>query len=171
MGMFKSALRTRALADGSVAAVLGDIQTALMPLKQPNMYVTVACVRGGAGSDVECAVAGHHPVLRVRAGVVEEVTTPQLAVGMFAEAVFTSTRVECRSGDLLVLLTDGLIEVFDAENRELGFEWAKTALAAVADRPLPEIADHLLSGARKHGAQLDDQSLLLIRRGPLAARA
>ena len=48
MGMFKSALRTRALADGSVAAVLGDIQTALMPLKQPNMYVTVACVRGGA---------------------------------------------------------------------------------------------------------------------------
>ena len=117
MGMFKSALRTRALADGSVAAVLGDIQTALMPLKQPNMYVTVACVRGGGGSHVECAVAGHHPVLRVRAGLVDEVTTPQLAVGMFEDAVFTSTRVECRRGDVLALLTDGLIEVFDARNR------------------------------------------------------
>ena len=101
--------------------------------------MTVACVRGGAGSDVECAVAGHHPVLRVRAGVVEEVTTPQLAVGMFEDAAFTSTPVECRRGDLLVLLTDGLIEVFDATDRELGFDWAKTALAAVADRPLPEI--------------------------------
>ena len=171
MGMFKSALRTRALADGSVAAVLGDIQTALMPLKQSNMYVTVACVRGGAGSHVECAVAGHHPVLRVRAGVAEEVTTPQLAVGMFEDATFTSMRVECRSGDVLVLLTDGLIEVFDSESRELGFEWAKTAVAAAADRPLPDIAKHLLAGARKHGAQLDDQTILLIRRGTLAARA
>jgi phosphoserine phosphatase RsbU/P len=164
MGMFKSALRTRALAEGSVAAVLGDIQAALMPLKQPNMFVTVACVHGGTGSDVDCAVAGHLPILRVRAGVVEEVTTPQLAVGMFADATFTSTRVECRHGDLLALLTDGLVEVFDTGNRELGFEWAKTTLATVANRPLADIADHLLAGARNHGAQLDDQTVLLIRR-------
>ena len=66
---------------------------------------------------------------------------------------------------MLVLLTDGLIEVFDAKNRELGFEWAKAALAAVADRPLRDMADHLLAGARKHGVQLDDQTVLLIRRG------
>jgi hypothetical protein len=164
MGMFKSAIRTRALADGSVAAVLGDIQRALMPLKQPNMFVTVACVHGGAGSDVDCAVAGHLPILRVRAGVVQEVTTAQLAVGMFADATFTSTRVECRKGDLLALLTDGLVEVFDTRNRELGFEWAKATLAIVANQPLAAIADHLLAAARNHGAQLDDQSILLIRR-------
>jgi hypothetical protein len=35
----------------------------------------------------------------------------------------------------------------------------------MAGRPLAEIASHLLSGARGHGVQLDDQSLLLIRRG------
>jgi serine phosphatase RsbU (regulator of sigma subunit) len=164
MAMFKSALRMRALADGSVATLLGDVQAALMPLKQPNMYVTVACVRGGTDGEVECAVAGHLPILRVRAGVVEEITASQLALGMFAEATFTSTRVECREGDLLALLTDGLVEVFDAAGRELGFEWAKAALGARAGRPLAEIAEHLLSGARSHGTQLDDQSLLLIRR-------
>jgi serine phosphatase RsbU (regulator of sigma subunit) len=65
---------------------------------------------------------------------------------------------------VLALLTDGLVEVFDSKGRELGFDWAKTALGAVADRPLTEIASRLLSGARSHGAQLDDQSLLLIRR-------
>lgn len=164
MGMFKSALRIRALADGSVAAVLGDINAAIMPLKQPNMFVTVACVRGGAGPDVECAVAGHFPILRARAGAVEEITTPQLAVGMFERAAFTSARVECRSGDVLALLTDGLIEVFDAAGRELGFESAKMALGAASNRPLSEIADRLLAGARNHGAQLDDQTILLIRR-------
>jgi serine phosphatase RsbU (regulator of sigma subunit) len=169
MGMFKSALRTRALTDGSVGAVLEDVQTALMPLKQPNMFITVACVRG-AGSDIECAVAGHLPILRVRESVVEEITTPQLALGMFGEATFTSTRIECHTGDLLALLTDGLIEVFDTSNRELGFEWAKTALGAVAERPLAEIADQLMTGARNHGVQLDDQTVLLIRRGALASR-
>ena len=167
MAMFKSALRVRALADSSIAALLGDIQTALMPLKQPNMFVTVACVRGGTGGEVECAVAGHLPILRVRAGVAEEVTAPQLALGMFAEAAFTSTRVECREGDVLALLTDGLVEVFDSE----GASWDSTGPRR---RWVPwpighcaEIASHLLSGARSHGAQLDDQSLLLIRRGAI----
>jgi serine phosphatase RsbU (regulator of sigma subunit) len=136
-----------------------------MPLKQPNMFVTVACVCDGAAADVECSVAGHLPILRVRAGVVEEVTTPQLALGMFADATFTSAHVDCRSGDVLALLTDGLIEVFDTADRELGFEWAKTVLGELADRPLQEIADRLLAGARSHGAQLDDQTVLLIRRG------
>ena len=68
-------------------------------------------------------------------------------------------------------LTDGLIEVFDTANRELGFEWAKTELSGLADRPLQEIADRLLAGARKHGAQLDDQTVLLIRRSTLATPA
>lgn len=49
MAMFKSALRTRMLTDSSIAALLDHVQTALMPLKQPQMYVTVACVRGGRG--------------------------------------------------------------------------------------------------------------------------
>ncbi|HEU4693696.1 MAG TPA: PP2C family protein-serine/threonine phosphatase [Vicinamibacterales bacterium] len=164
MAMFKSALRTRALTGAVSTTLLDDVQAALMPLKQPNIFVTVAWVGRGADGEVECAVAGHLPILRARAGVVEEITHPQFALGMFEGAAFTSTRVECREGDVLALLTDGLVEVFDSAGRELGFEWAKKTLAAVADRTLQEIADHLLTGARNHGAQLDDQSLLLIRR-------
>jgi serine phosphatase RsbU (regulator of sigma subunit) len=70
----------------------------------------------------------------------------------------------CRHGDRFALLTDGLVEVFDPGNRELGFEWAKATLATVANKPLADIGDHLLAGARNHGAQLDDQTILLIRR-------
>jgi hypothetical protein len=61
--------------------VLRDVQTALVPPKQPNMYGTAACVQGGMGDELECAVAGHLPILRVRAGGVDEITTPQLALG------------------------------------------------------------------------------------------
>jgi hypothetical protein len=62
------------------------------------------------------------------------------------------------------LLTDGIVEVFDGETRELGLDWAKQVLAADHDRPLTAIADRRFGGARAYGPQLDDQTLLLIRR-------
>jgi hypothetical protein len=163
MGMFKSALRARIRAGGSIASLLNDVHAVLMPLKQPQMFVTVACVRG-CGQHLECAVAGHLPILRVREGIVEEVTSPQMAIGMFDGTTFTSSPVACLRGDVFALLTDGLIEVFDGERRELGFDWAKGVLKSSGDQPLSAIADRLLAGARAHGTQLDDQTVLLIRR-------
>jgi Stage II sporulation protein E (SpoIIE) len=164
MAMFKSALRMRNRVGGSIGSLLDDIHAVLMPLKQSNTYVTVACVRAGARDQVECAVAGHLPILRARDGLVEEVTFPQLAVGMFDGTTFGSSPVECLPGDLFALLTDGLIEVLDHERAELGLEWAKDVLRSLGDQPLSAIADRMLADARAHGAQLDDQTLLLIRR-------
>ena len=122
MGMFKSALHMRARAGGSIGALLDDIHAVLMPLKQPQMFVTVACVRGGRGTQVECAVAGHLPILRVRSGIVEEVTSPQIAVGMLDGTTFSSSCTDCLPGDVFALLTDGLIEVFNRQRDELGFD-------------------------------------------------
>jgi serine phosphatase RsbU (regulator of sigma subunit) len=136
----------------------------LIPLKQSNMFVTVACVRSDGRDTLECAVAGHLPIVRIRGGVPEEVTTPQLAVGMFDAVDFQASIVECRCGDLLVLMTDGITEVYDSEQRELGFEHAKQLAAAHSTQPLAEIAERLVTAARAHGAQLDDQTVLLIRR-------
>jgi hypothetical protein len=164
MGMFKSALRMRLRAGGSTASLLDDVHAVLMPLKPPQTFVTVACVRGGPGQTVECAVAGHHPILRVRNGCVEEVTTPQMAVGMFEGTSFDASSVDCLPGDLFALLTDGLIEVFDGRQQELGLDWARGVLQSNSQQPLSVIGDRLLAGARAHGPQLDDQTLLLIRR-------
>ena len=103
-------------------------------------------------------------MLRVRDAQVEEITSSQVAVGMFEDATFEAQAVDWRPGDLLALVTDGLLEVFDARDRELGMAWVRQALAVHAGRPLAEIAEHLLAGARAHGPQLDDQTVLLIRR-------
>jgi phosphoserine phosphatase RsbU/P len=164
MAMFKSAVRMRLMTAGSLANLLGDVNRVLIPLKQSNMFVTVACVRSGVRDTLECAVAGHLPIFRIRGGVPEEVTTPQMAVGMFDAVNFQASSVECRCGDLLVLMTDGITEAFDKEGRELGFEHAKQLAAAYSTQPLAEIAERLVAAARAHGAQLDDQTVLLIRR-------
>jgi hypothetical protein len=164
MAIFKSAVRMRLISSGSLADLLGDVNRVLIPLKQSNMFVTVASVRSGGPGILECAIAGHLPIVRIRAGVAEEVTTPQLAVGMFDAVDFQTSVVECRSGDLLVLMTDGITEVCDREQRELGFEHAKQLVAAHSTQPLADIAERLIAAARVHGPQLDDQTVLLIRR-------
>jgi hypothetical protein len=163
MGMFKSALRARLLSGAGLASLLADLNAILIPLKPAASFVTVAAVRGGERT-IECAVAGHHPVLRLRGNQIDELTPPQLAVGMFADVAFDAQVVDWQPGDLLALVTDGLLEVFDAQDRELGLAWARQVLAAHRDRPLAEIAERLLAGARAHGPQLDDQTVLLIRR-------
>jgi hypothetical protein len=163
MGMFKSALRARMISGVGLAALLADLNAILIPLKPEASFITVAAVRA-CGTGIECAVAGHHPVLRVRGAQVDEITEPQIAVGMFADSAFEAQAVDWQPADLLVLVTDGLLEVFDTQNRELGLPWVRQLLADHSERPLAEIAERLLAGARAHGPQLDDQTVLLIRR-------
>ena len=164
MGMFKSALRMRLRQAGSLGELLTDVNAVLFPLKSSAMFVTVAGVRAGEDGALEYTVAGHLPILRVRDGRVDEITTPQIPIGMFEHRTFVSATLECAAGDLLVLITDGLIEVFDASDRELGLDAVKTLLASSGGRPLSEIADAIVAQARAHGKQIDDQTLLLIRR-------
>jgi len=83
---------------------------------------------------------------------------------MFDGTTFSSSSAECLSGDLFALLTDGLIEVFNRDRDELGFDWAKGVLRSSDGQPLSAIANRLLTDARAYGAQLDDQTVLLIRR-------
>jgi phosphoserine phosphatase RsbU/P len=165
MGMFKSALRMRLLQQGPLAALLADLNRILFPLKTGSMFVTLSCVRWEAPS-LEFAVAGHLPILRVRHGAreAEEITTPQIPIAMFEEYPFTSAALTCERGDLLALVTDGLTEVFDERDLELGIERVKQILVASAATPLREIADEIVAAARAHGRQIDDQTLLLIRR-------
>jgi sigma-B regulation protein RsbU (phosphoserine phosphatase) len=174
MGMFKSALRMRLLHSGTISSLLDDLNTVLCPLKSGAMFVTAACVRGPAFADasagrhgpsaLEFAVAGHLPVLRARAGMVDEITTPQIPIGMFEDFRFTSSTLSCERGDVLALITDGLTEVFDSQDNQFGMDAVKQLLASSATQPLAEIAARIVTAARAHGAQFDDQTLLLIRR-------
>ena len=137
MCLSAAAIRCRATdVDRVTGQPVGGVNRVLIPLKQSNMFVTVACVRSGGRDTLECAVAGHLPIVRIRGRVSEEVTMPQMAVGMFDTVEFQASTVDCRRGDLLALMTDGITEVFDNEQRELGFERAKQLVAACSTQPL-----------------------------------
>lgn len=81
----------------------------------------------------------------------------------FWNQVPSSTPFEAGRGDVLLLLTDGLLEVFDRSDVEFGLSGVTGILRSRATEPLPAIADALRDAVRSHGPQTDDQTLLLLR--------
>jgi sigma-B regulation protein RsbU (phosphoserine phosphatase) len=128
------------------------------------MYATFAGLQWRDGA-LSFSLAAHVPILRQRAGgsAVEELTMTQLPVAMFDDTAYAATPIETAPGDLFVVLTDGLTEVFDRREQEFGLDRLKALVAAHGDGPLDVLERRIFDAVRAHGPQQDDQSLLLVR--------
>jgi len=167
MAMVKSAARMR-LRDGvSITTLMDDLNLVLIDLKKPEMYVTFACVQFD-GSDIHFSLAGHLPILHYRSAQssIAELSVPQIPLAMFEDRRFAAARVACAPGDLFVIVTDGLTEVFDAKDREFGFDRLKALVVEHAHAPLDALTGAVLSAVHAHGPQDDDQTLLVVRATP-----
>jgi serine phosphatase RsbU (regulator of sigma subunit) len=163
MAMFKTAVRTRAK-DISSGELLAEVHRALYPLKTPNMFATVAVLQW-TGRVFNLSIAGHLPLLHYlhSCGEVREYPALDLPLGVLPEQTFGSTEVVCQTGDILLLLTDGLTEVFDKNGRELGIERVKDVFRRSATNALPELSTSVREAALSFGKQNDDQTMLIIR--------
>jgi hypothetical protein len=164
MGMVKSALRMRLRTGATAAELLTALDGVLEPLKHPAMFVTFAVVMRDRAGALTFTLAGHLPILRIRAdGGIEPLSVSQLPVGMMPGTRFIDAPLPFEPGDTLALVTDGLVEVFDRQDREFGMERVEAAIVATGRAPLEDAAGALLHQVRAHGPQLDDQTWLFIR--------
>ena len=165
MGMVKSAARMQLRASQSMGALLNELNIVLFDLSKPEMFVTFAGIQFDGASELQFSLAGHLPILHYRsaASTIDELSLAQVPLAMFGDRCYTASRVAFAPGDLFVILTDGLTEVFDRHDRELGLDGIKTIVREHATTPLDQLRDTLLAAAHGHGPQLDDQTLLLIR--------
>lgn len=164
MGMVKSAVRM-GVADGQpLPILLGRLNTLMCSQLKPGTYVTLGFLRGAPDGRVDVLMAGHPPLLRTRADEagVEALTTDNIPIGIMPEWSFTAASVTLAPGDRLVLVTDGLFEVFDAKDRDLGLEGLKGTVAEARDWPARVLLDGLFARARAFGPQQDDQSALVV---------
>jgi sigma-B regulation protein RsbU (phosphoserine phosphatase) len=161
--MVKSAARTRLAAVGPVG-FLSALNQVLLPLSAPNMYVTLAFL-SYTQPNMELANAGHVPILHFNrlAGTVSERRVSNFPVALIKDVPFEVSEIFSEPGDVFVFLTDGITEVVDDHDRDLGLEPLKSVLIQNAGAPLPQIASRLRDRALQHGKQTDDQTLLLIR--------
>lgn len=163
MAMFKTAVRT-GVQDASTTELLAEVHHALYPLKTPNMFATVGVLQW-TGRTFNLTLAGHLPLLHyVQAcGDVKEYPAQDLPWGILPDQTFHSTEVVGQTGDIFVLLTDGLTEVFDRCGREMGIGPLKEVLARSASQKLPELFSSMRATALNFGKQDDDQTMLIIR--------
>lgn len=165
MGMMKSAARIKLMDGVRLDTLVHDLNRVLFQLKGDAMFATITALRFHGDDAVEVAVAGHLPLLRVQrgAGEVEVLPNEHLPLGILEDASFWSRTIQGQSGDVFVLLTDGLTEVENKDGQELGWEPIRDIVVAQRSRPLAEIHDAVMRVVAAHGRQEDDQTLALIR--------
>jgi len=165
MGMMKAAARVKLMDGVKLDVLVHDLNRVLFQVKGDGMFMTIAALRFHPEGSVEVAVAGHLPVLRIRAGSgeVELLPNEQLPLGIVEDTLFWSRTVTGERGDVFVLLTDGLTEVENAKGEELGWEPLRDIVVARRNGPLSEIHNAVMQKVTAHGKQEDDQTLALIR--------
>lgn len=168
MAMIKSALHASFVRDGAeesppLKEIASGLNAVVTRLSEPDMFATFACLRLGADGVMEAAVAGHWPVLLIRAGEARELPGESLPLGIDPSEKFSSIEERSSPGDLFVMLTDGLIEAMNGAGEPFGFARLKQLIASLSDLPLQEIQRRVFEAVSTHGSRTDDQSILLAR--------
>ncbi len=185
MGMLKTSART-ALTDGSgsnagidggvLSMLMQRLNTVLPQVKEAHMYATFTGLRLNADGQTFFGMAASPPLLHWSAArrTMSRIEEQQFPLGLLPVSNFPSSRLGMEPGDLVVVATDGILEVTapqttaakrsNDEAVEYGAAGLEELIAREGDKPLPELAASILKAVRGYGAQFDDQTLLLVRR-------
>ena len=171
MGMLKTAARTALLEAGELEAtrtlpiLLGRLNSVLPEGKEPHMYATFTGFRLGADGSVHCALAASPPVLHWHAGQMSlsHFEEEQFPLGLLPVSRFDGQSLQTAPGDVLVVATDGVLEICNKRGEEFGVERLKDAIAAASGAPPAQMAEAILTAARAFGQQVDDQTILIVR--------
>lgn len=165
MGMAKSASRMLLSSGAGSEMLMPRLNEVLYPLKKPDMFLTF-CFVASNGSGLRVGLAGHPSMLQFseRTGEVTEIACPNMPLGIIPEGEFATSEVSAESGTLFALYTDGFLETANKAGEEFGVKRLSAELQKHGTKPLEEICKEIKESVARHGAQFDDQSLLLIRK-------
>ena len=169
MGMLKAAARTALLEPASaperLPLLLDRLDNVLPAVKENHMYAAFAALQLGASGRVRHAIAGHPPVLHYSSetGSFRELKVEQFPLGLIPGGHFSASEFNIAPGDLLLIVTDGILETCNAEDREFGSAGLESCVTPNANAPLRQIAGNVLEAVSAWGKQEDDQTLLIVR--------
>jgi serine phosphatase RsbU (regulator of sigma subunit) len=174
MATFRAALRVQRQVDAGIGSTVASLNRVLLDSMDASRFVTavygVLAHDTGAFDYVNC---GHNPPLLLRAGGgCELLPGGGPALGMWDGAEFTARTTTIEPGDTLVLYTDGVVEVADADDCLFGVERLEQIVRAHAGGPVHSAVDAVVGATRAYSGRPvfdDDFTLVLVRRRAAAA--
>jgi serine phosphatase RsbU (regulator of sigma subunit) len=120
-------------------------------------------------SELQFASAGHNPPLLYRAatGECQYLEAPGVAIGLFPEATYARRTVTLNQGDVLVLYTDGITEMYNEHEEEFGEERLENLVVRNAFRSPQELTQCIVETAAAFSTAegaVDDETLVVIKR-------
>lgn len=171
MAMVKSALQVLAERQTEPLQILRELHSLLRKglgrtYRRSFVTATLGLVET-ATNQLILTNAGHPPTYLLRDGEVEEIILPSPPLGALGND-FNQTTVPLEPGDLVVWLSDGLIEATDAEGDDFGYNRVVRSLRGLPPNPA-RVRDTLLEAVRAHtGGQPpeDDRTLVVMAYRP-----
>jgi sigma-B regulation protein RsbU (phosphoserine phosphatase) len=112
--------------------------------------------------------AGHNPPLLLRSdGASELLAQGGFPLGVFDTARYSESVVEFRSGDILVLYTDGVVEARDQGDIEFGLKRLEQVVRESSGLPAHEIVRAVTAAVDEHSVEVngpnDDLTVSIIK--------
>jgi sigma-B regulation protein RsbU (phosphoserine phosphatase) len=173
MATFRAALRAQRVKGESLDAIAGRLNRILLDSMDASRFVTAfyGLLEPASGA-IGFANCGHNPPLLLRAGGAREMLpSGGPALGMWREAAFAPGEAMLHRGDVLVLYTDGVVEVMSPSGELFGVDRLEAAVRRCADASSRErmasVVDATRAFAGRDGYD-DDFTLVIVgREGPL----
>ena len=174
MAICRSVLRAEARLGQSPAEVLRKVNRQLYPDIKEDMFISMAyLILDHKKNQLILSRGGHDAPLLYRAatGAVEVLKPPGMALGIDSGDVFDritgDLSVPLETDDCLVLYTDGVTEMLDANGDEFGPERMLRSIKASASAGAQGVIARLTDDVRNFAAghpQNDDITLIVVRK-------
>jgi len=158
----------RSSAPVSTSRLVGRLNQQLHALTSPEKYATFCLgIYDEPSGAFTYTNAGHLPPVLVRDGVPERLDVNGTVVGAFPFSVYNESRVDMKSGDLLVCFTDGVTEPENEYGEMFGEDRLVELVSRNVHRTDEQIVDLVLASVHDWTASeelQDDMTMLLARR-------
>jgi sigma-B regulation protein RsbU (phosphoserine phosphatase) len=171
MAMLKAALVILVEEGKPAKEILRRLSTMVSSENERRFFVTasIAFIDLAAG-EMELTNAGHPPTYLLRDGVAHEILLAGNPLGALGES-FGQKQITLEENDVVVWLSDGLIEGLDPAGEPFGYDRLKQALNGPADG-VEQVSQRLLAAVESHAQGVpasDDRTLVAMHYRPAAA--
>ncbi len=147
--------------------VLQKISESLKQMGFGRMYMAMIIAKLNGSSLIISAAGMPDPLIwRKTAGDIEEISLQGMPLGTFSGFAYQKEAVELNSGDVVLLMSDGLPELSNPSGEQLGHDVVKNLFKEIADNPAQEIIDILLKKAKdwcESDSPDDDLTLMTLK--------